>query len=176
LLAVGQTFRAGWAAVALADAVPSGDPTGRVEVALARLRLMAATGDTGRVVPAATDALRAASAVHLPWARLRVLAVWRDVAVATSAPEAGALRARVRRIGARAPAGWQAAVAERNPPQTRAVVRASTVRARPQEAGGGQIAGLVGESDVVRLLRRDITRAARTAFPVLIEGETGAGK
>ena len=36
--------------------------------------------------------------------------------------------------------------------------------------------GIVGVSDSIRKLRRTITRAARTSYPVFIVGETGSGK
>ncbi len=38
------------------------------------------------------------------------------------------------------------------------------------------IPGLVGESDVMRDIRAALLRAARSPFPVLIEGESGSGK
>jgi DNA-binding NtrC family response regulator len=176
LVAAGQVFRAGCAVAALRGAVPPTDAAASAEAALAHLRVVAATGDGALVAPAASEALRLADTAHLPWVRLRALAVWRDVGTATSAPEAGVLRTRVRRVSARAPVGWRAAVAERAARGPEPIGRAVVARARPQEAGGRQIAGLVGESDVIRALRLDIVRAARTAFPVLIEGETGTGK
>ncbi|MGE0394179.1 MAG: sigma 54-interacting transcriptional regulator [Vicinamibacterales bacterium] len=176
LVAAGQIFRAGCAVAALRESVPEGDGAAGAEAALAHLRVVAATGDAQLVAPAVTAALRAADAAHLPWVRLRALAVWRDVAVATAAPEAGVLRTRARRIGARAPAGWQAAVAERTARRPDHAGRSAAGRPRPLDAGGRPIAGLVGESDVIRALRQEIVRAARTAFPVLIEGESGTGK
>lgn len=174
LVVAGHVFRAGCAVAALRAAVPPDDDSAAVEAALAHLRVVAATGDAALVASAATDVLRLADAAHLPWVRLRALAVWRDVSSATRTPEAGVLRTRVRRISARAPAGWQAAVAERT--VRREAGRPVPGRARPHDAGGRQVAGLVGESDVIRALRLDIVRAARTPFPVLIEGETGTGK
>ena len=175
LVAAGQLFKAGCAVAALRQSPADGDAAIPLEAAVAHVRVVVATGDASLVAPAVAEALRLADAGHQPWARLRILALWRDMAGEMRASEAGALRSRVRRIGARAPAGWQDAVSERGgvSPEVRSV---PSPRPKPQQAGGRQIAGLIGESHAMRALRTDIIRAARTAFPVLIEGETGTGK
>ena len=175
LIAAGDLFKAGCLVSALRESVTVDDPAEEAEAVLAHLRLAAATGDGGQLPLIAAQALRRADAAHLPWARLRALAVWRDAAAALARPDAGVLRTRVRRLAARAPAGWRDAATE---PDTGVTVaaRSGPERPRPQEAGGRLVAGLIGESDVMRQLRQDIVRAARTAFPVLIEGESGTGK
>jgi DNA-binding NtrC family response regulator len=48
-------------------------------------------------------------------------------------------------------------------------------RQRPP-AIGRDVPELVGESDAMRALRASVVRAARSPFPVLIEGESGSGK
>ncbi len=52
---------------------------------------------------------------------------------------------------------------------------AAAERSRPP-AAGPVIPELIGESGVMRELRDAVLRAGRTAFPVLLEGESGSGK
>ncbi len=174
-LAHGEVFRAGSALAALRR-VATVDPTVAVEVALAQLRLAAATGDAPLVASAAAESLRRADSAHLPWARLRALAAWRDATARLVAPEAGILRVRVRRVAARSPVGWRDAVrGEDTDGDGRTGGRLPSIR-RPEPAPHATVPGLVGESLVMRALRAEIIRAARTPFPVLIEGESGSGK
>lgn len=181
LVRAGHTFEAGREAAAFdATAAAWQDEEAGAEAALAGLRVAAASGQAAAVGEAAAVALRLASRAHLPFVRLRALAVWRDFAIASGAP-AGALRMRVRRLAARAPRGWQqacgleAAAACVQPARQRpSVDRAHAVRAsRP---GATEVPGLIGDTPVMVRLREEILRAARTTFPVLIEGETGSGK
>ena len=55
------------------------------------------------------------------------------------------------------------------------LVQVVAERGRPSTAAP-DIPDLVGDSDVMRALRAAVVRAARSPFPVLIEGESGAGK
>ena len=55
------------------------------------------------------------------------------------------------------------------------LVQVVAERGRPSGVAP-EIPDLVGDSDVMRALRAAVVRAARSPFPVLIEGESGAGK
>lgn len=173
----GRLFQAGREAAAFSDAAARcRDEEAEAEAALAHLRVVAATGQAAAVDEAVAGALRRAAAAHLPYIRLRALAVWREFAVAGGDANSSALWARVRRLAARAPLGWQ-----------RYALRTGD-RPGASAAGGGErtavhlampvpvVQGLIGNTPVMVRLREDVARAARTSFPVLIEGETGSGK
>jgi len=47
---------------------------------------------------------------------------------------------------------------------------------RGQKHGEGALLGIVGQSPLIQILRKQIVLYAATSFPVLIEGESGSGK
>ena len=181
LARAGRLFHAGREASAFSDAAAQcRDEEAEAEAALANLRVVAATGQAAGVEEAVARALQRAADAHLPYIRLRALAVWREFAVAGGDANGSALRARVRRLAARAPLGWQrcsATDALRTGDRPGASAAGGDQRTAVHRATPGPIVpGLIGDTPVMVRLREDVARAARTSFPVLIEGETGSGK
>lgn len=181
LARTGRVFHAGREAAAFSEAAARcRDEEAEAEAALAHLRVVAAAGQAAGVAEAVARALQCAADAHLPYIRLRALAVWRAFAVAGGDANASALWARVRRLAARAPIGWQrcsAADALRPGDRPGASVAREAGPATVQRATAGPVVpGLIGETAVMIRLREEVSRAARTSFPVLIEGETGSGK
>ena len=187
LVRAGCLFQAGREAAAFGAAAAScRDEEAVAEAALANLRVVAAAGQAVAVEESVTRTLRMARDAHLPYVRLRALGVWRAYALAGGDVRAGALWARVRRLAARAPLGWQRLVAWEPPPagpglaaQTLAVQTTEKPTLDPaiqRSMRGPAVPGLIGETLAIVRLREEVARAARTTFPVLIEGETGSGK
>ena len=182
LARAGCLFQAGREAAAFGAAAAGGhDEEAEAEAALANLRVVAASGQAVVVEESVTRTLRLAAAAHLPYVRLRALGVWRAYAVASGDTRASALWARVRRLTARAPLGWQRLAAPDAPPAGTGLAVQTTEPPTPVAFGhrstrGPAVPGLAGETPAIVRLREEVARAARTSFPVLIEGETGSGK